>query len=97
MSSQEHSCQKLPGIGAAAVQAYHLVEAAMEVHDVDASGLLVQPVHVLGDEAGKQAPPLQINRSPVALVGISLPEVGPADMVPCPVALTVGGSRTNSW
>ncbi len=74
-----------------AVQAHHLVEPAVQVHHVDAAGVLVEPVHVLGDESGEQSPLLQPGYRGMAVVGIRPAQVRPADVVAGPVALPVSG------
>jgi hypothetical protein len=61
----------------------------MQVHHIHAAGILMEAVDVLGDQPRQESPAFQSRDGGMAGIGISTPEMGPADVVPGPIPLTV--------
>ena len=62
----------------AALQALQVLVIAMDLQHLSAAGLLVQVVHVLGDDPGQVPPPLELGQRPVSRVA-ELAEQGVAE------------------
>ena len=88
----EPTLHRRPAATAAAVQADHRGDVAVQVDHRAAAGRLVQAVDVLGDHPGQPGRPLQLDQRPVTGVGLGLADPPPAQVGPGPVApLRLGG------
>src|SRR5262249_4741538 len=65
----------------------------MKLDDISSTGSLVKSVHVLGDDAGKQASLLQSRDGTMTVIGLRTADAFPPDMATGPVASAcLGGS-----
>ncbi len=76
------------------MEALHIVEPSVQLDHISRTGGLMQPIDVLGDNAGEPSEGLQCGHGPMALVRLGARDGAPSEVAAGPVPLP--GERISS-